>query len=109
MNSKSGPGDAGPSAENGSEPPNEHYRISLIYGSHREVSGVHPGAAALLKSITGVDAVALLLLLHVWLIAVLPTYYQDGPFVLGIDWADRQIDLSWRSLAVLWLVATVVA
>lgn len=70
---------------------------------------VTPDTTPPLESITGLDFVALLLLLHVWLIAVLLTYYQDGPFDLGIDWADRRIDLNWRSLAVLWLAATVVA
>ncbi|MCU4742003.1 hypothetical protein [Natronoglomus mannanivorans] len=62
--------------------------------------------AAVPTSITGLDLIVLLLLLHGWVVAVGIAAWSEGS---GIDWVDQRVDVGTRSLALLWLVGTVVA
>lgn len=64
-----------------------------------------PVGPALASAVTGLDLVALLLLLHVWVVVVGLTAATDSRS--GIDWADRRIHLRLWQYAILTLAATV--
>lgn len=68
------------------------------------MSVTSPGAVAF-SSITGLDLLALLLLLHVWFVGVGLAAYSESS---GLPWSQR-IDLGIRQYALLTLLATVVA